>query len=351
MRKDWNIRKCRLCDVEALYYLIKSVRPLSKFDYDDWVRIYKDEQAQCIWACFEGKKIIGKEHMVPMKLKFFEKELNIAQSMGSMTHPNYQHQGIFTALMKKALDDLRKQNIPLAIGLSNDLSNEVSLKIGWELLGKLAVFIRFINYKEALKIKINNVLLRYIIALILNVFSQVKNILNKNYEVSVKRGVKSVVSFDERLNDFWEKVKNQYPIIIIRDKEYLNARYCYSQNEYSKFIIENGSVVTGYVVIKHTVLKGVKVCFIIDIMAISFDDISLLLDKVIAECYKENDSTIIFQAIANKELYDIYKKHNFTRVPFLHSGYFNIYLIDDSLKIRARDSYNWMVQIGDTDAL
>ncbi len=63
--------------------------------------------------------------------------------------------------------------------------------------------------------------------------------------------VKEIDFFDERFNDLWERASKNYPIIAVRNTEYLNWRYIKEPNgQYVIFTAEKNNVLEGYMILK-----------------------------------------------------------------------------------------------------
>jgi GNAT superfamily N-acetyltransferase len=64
------------------------------------------------------------------------------RAVDTATHPDYQGRGVFTALTRAALDDLRGDGVAFVFNTPNDKSRPGYLKMGWRLVGRLPVAAR-----------------------------------------------------------------------------------------------------------------------------------------------------------------------------------------------------------------
>ena len=82
----------------------------------------------------------------------------------------------------------------------------------------------------------------------LDLFNRIIYKLNASKEDDLV-DVSQIDHFSEEIDLFWEKIKNSYDFIIVRDREYLNQRYCDPRGgNYTLFIAKKNHVISGYCV-------------------------------------------------------------------------------------------------------
>jgi hypothetical protein len=75
--------------------------------------------------------------------------------------------------------------------------------------------------------------------------------------------------FDERIDSFWEKVSEQYSIMVKRDFTYLNWRYCKKpNNDYHILQAEKDGNIIGIIIVKYEDREGARIGFIMECIAI-----------------------------------------------------------------------------------
>lgn len=77
--------------------------------------------------------------------------------------------------------------------------------------------------------------------------------------------VRAVTAFDERVNRFWNSIKDRYKIMTVRNMSYLNWRY--KSKQYRIFIGEKNAELTGYAVTKIENSGDARVGYIMDIFS------------------------------------------------------------------------------------
>ncbi len=91
--------------------------------------------------------------------------------------------------------------------------------------------------------------------------------------------IRKIDIFDEKINYFWDKVSSGYPIILVRNKEYLNWRYVEEPHKKNTiFIAEKEGEVLGYIVLNIMQRnEGDSYCAILDLLTIKDESVILKL--------------------------------------------------------------------------
>jgi hypothetical protein len=110
--------------------------------------------------------------------------------------------------------------------------------------------------------------------------------------------------FDERIDNFWDKISEQYNFIVERKVSYLNWRYCDAQcNDYSVLMAEEGGEITGYIVLKTLKIEnGYQFGYVVDLIGTHVDAANALME-VAVNFFKEKDVNIVQWQITNDHPY------------------------------------------------
>src|SRR3990170_4537340 len=68
-----------------------------------------------------------------------------------------------------------------------------------------------------------------------------------------------VPSFDDRIDDLWQRVSSSHQIMVVRKKEYLNWRYSPPGVDYCRYLAEKDGEVWGYLVLRCAQQGDIKV--------------------------------------------------------------------------------------------
>ena len=171
---------------------------------------------------FDGDKLIGHYSIVPMNVQIKKTVVEAALSVNTMTHPDYEKQGIFSYLAEEVYEKCRQQGFKFVYGFPNENSYYgFTKKLGWTDLGRMTIL------EKDLRVRAQR-------------------------EIQVVDTIHPVESFDERIDVLWETVRSDYNVIVPRTSEYLNWRFVdHPVEKYAMFVIEDGSLgVSGYLVLK-----------------------------------------------------------------------------------------------------
>lgn len=73
--------------------------------------------------------------------------------------------------------------------------------------------------------------------------------------------------FDERFDDSWARVKDKYPIMVIRDRRYLAWRFAgISGRQYRILVVQVGDEVIGYAVLRCANIREIPTGLIMDLL-------------------------------------------------------------------------------------
>jgi hypothetical protein len=285
-------------------------------------------------------------------MKIGEEIIKGSQNIDLVTHPDYRHQGMFFTLEKKALNEAGKGGINITYGFPNEPAYPGHLKSGWFDICSLQVMIKPLNLENALKRRIKNKFMIKICViigkLIFNLFYRAK----KPPEVDGLT-ISKITSFDNHINDFWDKFSNDHEIFIVRDKEYLNWRYVDVPDvDYTIYLAEKDGEVCGYVVLRCVKEEGLASGYIFDIIAPlnRAEVIHCLLSNAIEYFKNENADLIFCKMVANKTFRKIFRNNGFISSRFIKGGQFCAYTSHPKIsETYLKDPKNWFFQLGDSD--
>jgi len=358
MERKWLMRTYKDGDEEGIFALWKAVYPNREYDREKWMRwwrwMYQDNPAGGgrIWLADHDGKIVGQYPLIFMNIKIKGEIVRASQNIDLMTHPDYQHQGIFSTLERQALDEAEKAKVYITIGFPNEAAHLGHVKSGWFDIGLMQVMLKPLNWRNVIKLKIKNKLLQRVLAtgasLVFN------NVFLRTQSPPFVEGlnINQVTSFDDRINDLWAKASSQYQIALLRDKDYLNWRYGAPDAGYSIFVAEKASEFCGYLVLQYKIQSGVKISNIFDMVAYSEEVMHCLLSRAVEDCQRNKADLVLYSLIANKTYHRVLKRNGFVSLPFIKGGRFCAYLSSPSIsKEFLSNPQSWCVQLGDSDTI
>jgi len=342
-------------DEQNIYDLAKAVWGEQVPEKEQWIKGWKwmftDNPAgnSIIWLAEHDGKLIGEYPLVMADMKIGNKIVKAAQIADTMTHPEYRRQGIAFTLGREALSQLRRQGAYLAFGFPTAEAYPLHIKSGYLDICAVQTLFKPLNLRNLLEeyLTHNKPLIGSLSAV---AKLALKTIFRAQKPPKVEGlTITQLLQFDDRFNDFWKLISNDYNISIVRDKRYLNWRYMNMPNaKYTVYVAEKDNEVCGYIVLDYKCQRQLFLGRILDIIAPRDQQnvIQHLISKAVEHFEQEKVDAITTGIVAHRYY------HSFLKVGFIPSirsksrfiAYnASTYLSDDYLK----DSNNWFIQLGD----
>ena len=169
-------------------------------------------------------------------------------------------------------------------------------------------------------------------------FNDLRNTLSDSISLNKDISISEIQSFDDRINTFWDEIKDHYNFIVERTKDYLNWKYCDQRG--GDFIVktaEEDGRILGYSVLKmesnnEEYPKGE----IIDLLTIP--ERLDIVDALVADAtnfFNHNKINLITSLVVNKHPYErIFERHGFLNIrKKMHLFYDPLHILKDELKI------------------
>lgn len=265
--RTWTARLFQEGDEESLFDLYDSAfgrRPRM----DEWRWQFFDNPAGrgYIRLAVDRKKIVGQYAVIPITMQIRNRPQRAAQSLDTMTHPDYRKQGIFVTLASGVYDDARSDNVGLIYGFPNGISLHGFIeRLDFFVLENLVSYTRPLNFSGLIGTKLRNRTLSTIFG------APVKLIFNALFSDSPSNNIdiciKAAASFPEPTDDLFRQLSPKFKNMIVRDAQYLNWRYTLNPaKKYNIYLAYRGESLTGYCVCGARKMMGSNVGLIMDIL-------------------------------------------------------------------------------------
>lgn len=256
---------------------------------------YNPNGQNLMYVLKEGDKIIGADGLIPFELYVNGKVVIGAHSVKSMTHPDFKRQGIFRTMTDNSVESGRNNGVDVIIGLANKNSYPAYEKFGWPTLYEKEVYIRPINITHKMKEKIKVGFLASLSNGLYKSFDKLR-LAPKNELKKLNATVKELDYVPEEITKYWDKFKDRYNVLIVRDYKYLNYRYNKRPDvKYKTLLVNSGSEKIGFVVLRETLANNSKMVSVAE----NFTDpnneqyIGALAEAIINYCYKANAEYVV----------------------------------------------------------
>lgn len=255
-KQDFN-GYAHLC--QAIYGA-KAVTDLALYHWLFAENPFNPEQKHLFHIAKDGHNVIASDGLVPIPLTIDGKSHLAAWSIKTMTHPNYQRQGIFRAITEFGLKRARDSGINLILGFANSQSFPGYEKFGWHLLLERRAVLRPLNIERAL-------LKRFAI-------KPLARIGNSFFQGWDKRRIQSLTANTNLfeidlldtapscLDDLWREMREANPVQVTRSFDYIDWRYNNRPRQDYKFALARiGGRPQALLIFRETSQRG---CLLID---------------------------------------------------------------------------------------
>lgn len=264
------------------------------------------------WVAEIGDKLVGQYTIIPVKLKVGNEIIIGYQSVDTMTHPDYRHRGIFVNLATKTYEVAG--NNAVIYGFPNQYSYLGFIKkLGWFEVGTIDAMVKPLWFPNTKK---------------------------TDSEITTTE----ILSFDNRINDFWADVSNDHETMVVRDKEYLNWRYVTVPDvNFRIYLAEKGEKILGYIVVKCEYQYRLNIGRIFDLVVRQEPVGQALIQKAIEYFKSQRAILALYRLIAPENYHRMLRKSGFMTLPLMNKKAHFI--------VRPNTTKRWFVQTGDADTL
>lgn len=355
--RQWEIREFREGDQEGILELSKAVYPEKQYDREQWMRwwqwMYEDNPSGkgVVWIAEHDSKIVGQYPLVAIQMKVRSEVVKVGMNIDLMVHPDYRRQGMFAALEDRALEEMGRQGVNVVVGFPNEIAYPGHLKSEWFDVGVMQAMIKPLNWRNSLRLLVDNGLLLEVGSVVGNLTSKV---LYKGRRTPVVEGlsITQVDSFDERVDDFWAKVSHRYPIAVVGSREHLNWRYSNAPDmDYLIYVAERKGKLSGYLVLRGLDMGQTRAAVIFALLAQSGEVAQCLIAKAVEQCRQERVDLVYYASIGGGYEGD-FSRNGFMSLPFVKRLRFCAYSRLSAIGTELlRNSSSWFVQMGDSDMM
>jgi len=206
-------------------------------DKKEWLWKYKESpQGLTTARAYDGDKLICQYGGIKYSCLINNKEYQIFQIIDLMTKPAYRNAWIMVKTANKFFEYCQESRVPFIYGFTTAVSRKFGIKkLGYYAESPVGYIRKKIYPKK--RLPLNSSLIT----------------------------IEKVDSFKERVNDIYKEYLNAYPLILKKDKNYLDWRYINTPIKYKIFSLslKEKDKIIGYVIIKENKNKIYLVDFLL----------------------------------------------------------------------------------------
>lgn len=210
----------------------------------------------------ENKVLAGQYVVIPMKVKIKSEVYPVILSLNTLTREAYRGQKIFITLAEEVYNECADAEYKFCYGAPNPNSHPGFIRrLKFCDLGAIPLFLKIIHPSVLVQEKTNSKLLSTL-SKPANLFFRCKfgkNTIKNIFEITEKN-----ISI---IDQFWEKIKDKYEVIGVRDSKFLMWRYInmpYRDYKIYAYGTENG--ISGYIIGRITEVAGMKCGMVVDFL-------------------------------------------------------------------------------------
>jgi hypothetical protein len=335
-----------------------------KDEFWRWKYLQNPAGEQLMAVCELEGKIIGQVGTIPFKMKVGKEEIIGAQCQDILIDKNYRKGGIFFKLEKLARSFFIPRHICFSYGFAIELTRRISTKfLGYKDIGRIEKLVKplkispYLHKIPFLKGKLGSVLDTFFKARLFGI---------KRIKLPSGWRLEQIKKFDKRFDDFWVRVKDDYPpVMVVRDSAYLNWRYSlHPEVKYTSFaVVDEHDNILGFIVLEvkekirgfaslEAELRDVKRGEIVDILVASQnrDKIYNILLACALRYFEEADVDVVScWAVEGNHLYAFLQKKGFIKRSTPHSLIVREEIPNCVSKDLIFTYSNWYITRGDSD--
>jgi GNAT superfamily N-acetyltransferase len=322
----YNVRLYMPGDEEGIVEVLKTSYPewrdaKSPLKHWKWKYLDNSYSSHVVVADWDGK-IVGVQQRLYLSIKVDEK-ISSAYGDDGAVHPDYRRKGIYKNMIRYIEELLKKKKIVLKFGIQ---IHEASEKM-FERLGQVHFPFPISHMLQIKDVKThfkkrpakNNLVARIGFS-VLKFLNRLKNIISHS-ETNSEIEVEDISLFDDRINSFWENIRDDYNFIIEKNVEYLNWRYCDSRSNlkgkyYVKQAVKNNEIL-GFIVLETRRKDDYSEGYIVDLLTLPGR--TAVARKLLAEAslfFRESDINVVhYRVVKNHPYQAIFSKQGFIEVP------------------------------------
>ena len=266
----WTVQLYEDSDKESLLRLSKlhyGEKDMASMAYLKW--LYEDSPAGEPFVIVAkdnaSGEVIGFLWYVAVTARVHGREFVCYMGCNALVHPDYRKQGVYTAI--HTFFNPSPDVCHFIYGFPKHKTMSILERVNIFEVGRIPMLVRPLDIAAVSKTQLSNPALQTGLKLGWKLAGS--TLLRPKQADGEKHGitVSVVQNFDERFDQFWEGVKDKYPVIIKRDSAFLNWRFSNSIfREYHAIAATVNGKVVGYAVLRSTKIGDTHTGIIMDLL-------------------------------------------------------------------------------------
>jgi len=351
--RHWKVRDGNEGDVEGIFSLRRDAFgevEKDKLDPRFWQWEFKEgpDGKALIYIVEDEERVVGHLADLPREFSLHGEVVRGTLSVDLMVHSDYRRRGIFEALGKYAIQRVKDENrlFMMCYPIRRETIRGFK-KIGWEEAVELPVLVYPIRFRNVANRYLHFSPVSFLVGGVARFFYfLLYGIRKRNGMEGVE--IEEASLLDDQFDDFWQKAFSLYPVIGVRNRNYLTWRYLqHPTRTYTIYRARQNGEMKGYIVLRRVELLNFNSAVIVDLLALDGATLVALVRKGIQHSRQEGTDLLGFMVPKNHPYYKILRNIGF--LPSFKTFLLMIYSIEKGRKLS--DAKEWYVNWGDTDVI
>ena len=302
------------------------------------------------FGAYSNNDLLGYYAAVPYQYLINSKKINIGMVCDVMTGVSARGKGVFTRMGEYSTNEMQKSNLTFTTGYP--IRKEVipgHLKVGWEIMHSLPLYVKFLSLKSLFKSK-KILFLSYPFDLCLNLYNSFLSILinKKAYRLEIYSSTE--IEQISGIEDFLTNWISEQSIALNKNIEFLKWRLSAPDKKYNIIVAKKDDKIIGYSVFSETIKEGIPCIAVLDTSFLKgySDSTGLIYNSITAFAKERKIESIIIMASNSS-----YKKHSMGKSGFLKTPYQFSFILKNLSKEYSnsflKNEKNWHLMWIDSD--
>lgn len=351
--RHWKVRDGNEKDMEGILSLRRDAfgdAEKDKLDPRFWQWEFKEgpDGRAFIYIVEDRNKIVGHFADIPRQFIVEGKVVLGTLSLDLMVHHDYWRRGIFQAMGKYGAQRVKQKNGLFLIAFPMRLETIQGLKkIGWREVVELPVLVYPIRFSGIVNRYLHFLPLGVFIGGMARFFHFLLYGLKRRKEIG-RVEIEKVGLLDEQFDGFWQKALSLYPIMGIRNQNYLTWRYFkHPTRNYIIYRAIRNEEMRGYMVLRKVELLNFNSAVIVDLLALDEVALLALVERGIEHARQQGIDLLGFMVPRPHPYYQSLRREGF--LPSFKTFRFMVY--PHWKEEVLFDPKGWYVTWGDTDVI
>ena len=350
---SWKVRDGNQMDMEGILSLrgvVFGEEEKDKLDPRFWQWEFMEgvDGKAFIYIVEDKNKIIGHFADIPRKFSVQGEMVLGTLSLDLMVRHDYWRKGIFAAMGRYGAQKVKQENGLFLTAFPIRSETILGLKkIGWREVVKLPVLVYPIRFRGIVNRYLRFQALKLLAAGVARFFYFLLYGLKTRGETG-GADIEKVRQLDDSFDSFWQKALSLYPIMGIRNRNYLTWRYLqHPTRNYVIYRAKKSGEMRGYIVLRKVDLLNFNSAVIVDLLAVDEETLLMLVERGIQHSRQEGADLLGFMVPQGHPYYKILRKKGFLRSQ--KTFQFMVYPHSDRKIFLSQGK--WYVTWGDTDVI